>query len=234
MQDSARSSKISVSLLAADFGRLAYSALLAEASGADSIHMDVVDGHFALNFAFGPSAVAAVRRVTDLPLIVHLEVDCPGDFLEPFADAGADTILFQPEVLDEPERVVEEIHRLGKRAGLSLLSSTSVSSVRRAVHWVDTLLFLGVPPGFGGGRLDTGVYEKVRQARELARQMQKDIETVVDGGVDVENAPALAAAGVDVFVSGTYIFGGPGPRERIGALRRAIETVQVSCPRDVG
>jgi ribulose-phosphate 3-epimerase len=220
-------------LLAADFGRLAFSALLAEAAGADSIHMDIVDGHFAPNFAFGPGAVAAVRKVTNLPLIVHLEIDCPDAFLVPFAEAGADTILFHPEVLADPLRTVEEIRRLGRCPGLSLLPTTPLSSVQAIVDSVPILLFLGVPPGFGGGRLDSGVYEKVRQAGEFAQQTGNDFEIAVDGGIDVNNVPALAAAGVDVIVSGTYIFEGPGPRERIDALRRAIEAVHKSSPRDV-
>ena len=223
-----RAKKISPSLLAADFGNLVAWARLVEAAGADSLHLDVVDGHFAPNFAFGPDAVAAIRKVVRIPLVVHLEIDCPDKFLEPFAQAGADIIFFHPEESAAPLRAVETIKRLGKIPGFSVLPSTPVASLEEIIDAVPVVVFLCVPPGFGGASLDPGVYQKLRQARKLAQRLSHDLEITVDGGVNLSNAPALATAGADVFVCGTYIFDSPDPQMRIQALREAIQTMSDS------
>lgn len=217
------SKKISASLLAADWGRLAYCAHLLEAAGADSIHMDIVDGHFARNLTFGPDAVAAVRKATRLPLAVHLEIDCPDVFLEPFALAGADTIIFHAETAAEPLRTIEQIRRLGKCPGLALTPSKPVSHIEDILHAVPILLLLSVPPGFGGALLNPEIHGKIRQTRELAQCVPNGFEITVDGGVNLSNASALVAAGADVLVSGTYIFASSDPKERIDALRKAIQ-----------
>ncbi len=213
--------RISPSLLAADFGRLAESACFMEDAGADSLHLDVVDGHFARNFAFGPAAVAAIRRAVDLPLVVHLEIERPDLFLEPFVEAGADAIVCHVETTPEPHRTIETMCRLGVRPGLALCPTTPVLTAEAVIEAVPLLLLLAVPPGFGGARLDQGIFHRLRQVRRIAQSRGHPLEIVVDGGVRLENAGALAAAGADTLVSGAGIFDSPDPRARIAALRRA-------------
>jgi len=178
------------------------------------------------NFSFGSAAVAAVRKFTRLQLTVHLEIDCPDEFLEPFARAGADTILFHPETSSDPLRTIERIRLLGKSPGLALQLSIPVSEVAGLLPFVPALLLLGVPPGFGGAPINQSIFEKIRQARATDAGRVSRLEILVDGGVNLSNAAELATAGADHFVCGSYIFNGPDPGEKIESLRQVLLAVR--------
>ena len=216
--------KISASLLAADFRRLVDSIHKAEDAGVDSFHIDIVDGHFAKNFSFGPDAVIAVRESTKLPLSVHLEIDCPDEFLEVFIRAGADTIFFHKETSKDPLQAIEYILRLGRRPGLALVPSASFSHINNLVRLISSILVLGVPPGFGGATLNPNTVNKIRKLNDIKKNSSNSFEIVVDGGINLNNIAELAAVGVDTFVIGTYLFTGNNIRNRVALLREKIET----------
>jgi ribulose-phosphate 3-epimerase len=209
--------KVSPSLLASDFGRLAAEIARAEAAGADALHCDIMDGHFVPNLTIGPPVLRCVRAVTDLHLDCHLMLDNAEEFLEPFAEAGADTITVHLEVYPEPEPVLERIGALGKGRGLSINPDVPVERLRGHLDRVDRLLLMSVFPGFGGQEFIPESLERLRAARELIGD--RPVELQVDGGINAANAAAVREAGADNLVAGTATFRAADMGAAIGQLR---------------
>jgi len=196
---------IAPSILAADFTKLEEQIHLAEKGGADWIHIDVMDGHFVPNLTFGPILVAAVKKMTRLPLDVHLMIDNPDFFLEDFARAGADHILVHYEAVVHLNRTVNRIKELGLKAGVVINPSTPVDVLKEIIHDVDEVLIMSVNPGFGGQKFLASSYRKLAAVKLLIPKGNA-IYLEVDGGVGPENAAELVKAGADVLIAGSAIF----------------------------
>ncbi|MGZ7011549.1 MAG: ribulose-phosphate 3-epimerase [Acidimicrobiales bacterium] len=200
------------SLLAADFGHLADAVAALEGSGAERLHVDVMDGVFVPNFTFGTDTVRALRRETDLPLELHLMITDPDRYLETFVDAGADGITVHYEACPHLHRTLTRIRELDCRSGAAINPSTPASNLDDVLEICDLALVMTIDPGFGGQKLIPRTLAKVERVRaEIDRQgLPTDLE--VDGGVDASNARACVEAGANVLVAGTAVFGhGSGP-----------------------
>ncbi len=195
------------SLLAADFGRLAEAVAALEGSGAERLHVDVMDGVFVPNFTFGTDTVRAMRRETDLPLELHLMITDPDHHLETFVDAGADGITVHYEACPHLHRTLTRIRELDCRSGAAINPSTPASNLDDVLEICDLALVMTIDPGFGGQKLIPRTLTKVERVRaEIDRQgLTTDLE--VDGGVDASNARACVDAGANVLVAGTAVFG---------------------------
>ena len=209
--------KIAPSLLACDWLRLGEEVASVQEGGCDYLHCDIMDAHFVPNLSFGTPVVQALARVATVPLDVHLMLDNPGEYIERFADAGADIIGFHAEATRDPERLITRIHTCGKRASITLNPGTSARAVLDWLSAVDQVLVMSVHPGFGGQKFIPEVLEEVRQLREHAPSV--DIE--IDGGINAETARLAIAAGANVLVAGTSVFGADDRRAAIAALRQA-------------
>ncbi|MFQ3535262.1 MAG: ribulose-phosphate 3-epimerase [Aggregatilineales bacterium] len=214
--------QIAPSVLAADFTKLGEEVRAVSESGADAIHVDVMDGHFVPNLTFGAPIVAAVRRVTSLPLDVHLMIEQPERYLEQFVQAGADMLTVHVETCPHLHRSVQAIHALGVKAGVALNPHTPFELIREILPEVERVLVMTVNPGFGGQRLIPRTLGKVAQIRAAIEALGASIELGVDGGVDQSTIGELAGSGADVFVAGSAIFGASeGAAAAIAALRTA-------------
>jgi len=216
--------KIAPSILSADFARLGDAVSEAAAAGADWIHVDVMDGHFVPNLTIGPPVVAALRKVTELPLDVHLMIERPERYLEVFADAGADILTVHWEASTHLHRTVDRIRELGMRPGVAINPATPVMVLAEIVSYVDLVLIMSVNPGFGGQRFIPTSSGKVAQLRDLIQERHLwGVEIEVDGGVTPETAPELVAAGATVLVAGAAIFNQErSVQENLSALRAAV------------
>ncbi|HMB16704.1 MAG TPA: ribulose-phosphate 3-epimerase [Pelovirga sp.] len=199
--------KIAPSILSADFSRLGEEIRAIDQAGADYVHIDVMDGHFVPNITIGPLVVDAVRRVTDLPLDVHLMIEHPDRYVGDFAKAGADLIVVHVEATTHLHRTIQLIRSLGKKAGVSLNPATSLTTLDMILPDLDLVLLMTVNPGFGGQSFIESCLPKIAQLRQRINQLGKPIELEVDGGVKVDNIEHIAAAGADVFVAGSAVFG---------------------------
>jgi ribulose-phosphate 3-epimerase len=213
--------RIAPSLLSADFARLAEALRIAEEGGADLIHVDVMDGHFVPNLTIGPPVVAALRRATRLPLDVHLMIERPEASLSQYLEAGADWISVHVESTRHLQRCLDQIRRGGARAGAVLNPATPAEDLGAAWADLDYAVVMSVNPGWGGQPFLPASLEKVRRLRDQAREAGAAVPIEVDGGVGVGNAGALAAAGAEILVAGSAIYGEADPRGAIGRLRAA-------------
>lgn len=214
-----RAVRIAPSLLSADFGKLAEELAMLEAGGADWLHVDVMDGVFVPNLTFGVKMIETCRKLTTLPLDVHLMVVEPEKYFDSFAAAGAAVLTVHVETAPHLHRQVMRIKELGLMAGATLNPSTSLETVREIAHELDLLLIMSVNPGFGGQKFINGSVEKIAQARALLDATHSRAVLEVDGGIARETITACWRAGADTFVAGNAIFSAKDPAAEIGALR---------------
>ena len=212
---------VSPSLLSANFARLYEAMDLINASEADYFHLDVMDGRFVPNITFGMPVIAALKPLAKKPFDVHLMIVEPEKYFEAFAKAGADILTIHPEVSPHLHRSLQAIRALGMKAGVALNPHTPVSILEDIIEEVDWVCIMSVNPGFGGQKFISRTYEKVRQLRKLIDTRGATTSIEIDGGVTLENAPLLIAAGADVLVAGATVFGSDNPTATIAALKAA-------------
>ncbi len=215
--------RIAPSILSADFGRLADEVRAVEAAGADWIHVDVMDGRFVPNITIGPLVVEAVRKVTKLPVDAHLMIVEPEKYVDAFAKAGADLVCVHAEVSPHLHRTLQAIRAAGAKPAVALNPSTPLSAVEWVLGDCEMVLLMTVNPGFGGQRYIEACTEKVRRLRATAEARGQALEIQVDGGIKADTAGAVAAAGANVLVAGTAVFGARDYRAAIGGIRSAAE-----------
>jgi ribulose-phosphate 3-epimerase len=211
--------KIAPSLLSADFGSLAAQITLAEQSGADWIHLDVMDGHFVPNITIGPPVIRALRGVTKLPFDTHLMITNADAYLDAFRAAGADIITVHVEACTHLNRTLRRIRDLGAKAGVCVNPATPVSLLRDAVGDADLVLIMSVNPGFGGQTFIPHSVQKLREAADLIKQKNPGIFLEVDGGIDADTAGSVVEAGANVLVAGKAVFGSGNVPAAIRLLR---------------
>jgi ribulose-phosphate 3-epimerase len=216
-----RSALVAPSILAADFSRLADEIRAIESAGADWIHCDIMDGHFVDNISFGPAVVANVRKLTKLPLDVHLMIEHPDHYLPRFVEAGANsiTVHVEPEARHDVAATLRAIRAANCRAGLSLNPATPFEAVEPHLPKIDLLLVMTVHPGFGGQCFRPEMMEKVKRARDWRDSQRASLHVEVDGGINPETARLCIDHGADVLVAGTSIFRSAGYAEAIRRLR---------------
>jgi ribulose-phosphate 3-epimerase len=213
---------IAPSILSADFTRLGEEVRAVEAAGADWIHADIMDGHFVPNISYGPMVVAAVRRVTKLPIDVHLMISEPDRYVADFVKAGADYIAVHVETCPHLHRSVSLIRDSGAKPGVVLNPATPVAALEWILEYVDYVLVMSVNPGFGGQVFIPNCIDKIKALRRMIADKELSALIEIDGGVSTKTIGEISAAGADVFVAGSAIFGSPDYRAAIQSLRRQM------------
>jgi ribulose-phosphate 3-epimerase len=212
--------KIAPSILSADFSRLGEEVRAVDRAGADYIHVDVMDGHFVPNITIGPLVVEAVRKVTTLPLDVHLMIENPDLYIPDFARAGADFIVVHAEATQHLHRTVQLIKSFGKKAGVSFNPATPLHQLDYLIGELDLVLLMTVNPGFGGQSFIEACLPKIHALRGMLDKRGLETLLEVDGGVKIENIARISHAGADVFVAGSAVFGSADYAATIAALRK--------------
>jgi ribulose-phosphate 3-epimerase len=216
-----RGTLIAPSLLSADFARLGEEVCAVEKAGADWLHVDVMDGRFVPNITIGPLVTKAIRRVTTLPLDVHLMIKSPERYIDAFAKAGANTIGVHAEACPHLHRTLQAIREAGARASVAINPSTPASAVQEVLGDLDQVLVMTVNPGFGGQKFIASTLPKIETLRRWIDERGLEIALEVDGGIGPETIARAARAGADVFVAGTAVFAAGDYTEAIEGLRRA-------------
>jgi ribulose-phosphate 3-epimerase len=218
--------KIAPSILSADFTRLGEEINDVEKAGADYIHIDVMDGHFVPNITIGPMIVKAARRVTDLPLDVHLMISEPDYFIEDFAEAGASIITVHAEALNHLHRTIHLIRDKGVRPGVVLNPATPLGVVEYVLDQLDIVVLMTVNPGFEAQKFIPEVIPKIRRLRKMVNDLNLTLEIEVDGGIDPENIGRVSSAGADVFVAGSAIYYSKDYKETISLMRERMSEAE--------
>jgi ribulose-phosphate 3-epimerase len=214
--------KIAPSILSADFSRLADEVRAVEKAGADVIHVDVMDGHFVPNITVGPLVVQGLKKLTSLPLDVHLMIENPEHYLDDFAQAGSDWITIHAEVCPHLKRTIKKVRQLNVRPGVVLKPATPLKTLFPVLDDIDLVLIMSVNPGFGGQPFIPSTLKKIERLRKIVDQNHCPFEIEADGGVKVENIREVSMAGADIFVVGTGIFKTENYEETIRKLRVEI------------
>jgi len=214
--------KIAPSILSADFSRLADEVKAVEKAGADVIHVDVMDGHFVPNITIGPLVVQGLKKLTSLPLDVHLMIENPERYADDFVQAGGNWITVHAEVCSRLKRVIKKIRQLNARPGIVLKPATPLKTLFPVLEDIDLVLIMSVNPGFGGQSFIPSTLKKVERLRKIVDQSRYPVEIEVDGGVKVENIREVSMAGADIFVVGTGIFKTENYELTIKQLREEI------------
>lgn len=225
---------IAPSILSADFARLADEVAAVERAGADLLHVDVMDGHFVPNLTVGPPIVEALKKVTKLPLDVHLMITNADAFIQEFAEAGADYLTVHVEACPHLHRTVQSIKERGVKAGVTLNPATPIASLQEILPDVDLVLIMSVNPGFGGQKFIPSALNKVAAARAMLDRIHSRALLEVDGGIKAENASQVVAAGATVLVAGSAIFSQRDYAGTIAALRAAGSAAAPAARTSVG
>jgi ribulose-phosphate 3-epimerase len=215
--------KIAPSILSADFSRLGEELRAVEEAGADVIHVDVMDGHFVPNITIGPLVVEGLRKLTSLPLDVHLMIEKPDRHVEAFAQAGSTWITFHAEVCSRLRQMIKGVRQLNVRPGVVLNPSTSLKTLYPILEEIDLVLLMSVHPGFAGQSFLPASLRKIERLKKIVDKNHCALEIEVDGGIKVENIGEVSRAGGDIFVSGSGIFKTKDYGETIRKLRQEIE-----------
>ncbi len=213
--------KISPSILSADFSKLGEEIQNLEKAKADLIHIDVMDGHFVPNITIGPEVISKLRKYTKIPFDVHLMISPVDNFIKNFAEAGADIITIHPEATEDLKNSINQIKSFNKKAGVSLNPGTPVDKVLPVLNLIDLVLIMSVEPGFGGQKFMSTTLEKVKILRKEIDSKKLKVQIEIDGGINFENSKLAKAAGVDILVSGTTIF-----KENGGDLKKNIQLLK--------
>jgi ribulose-phosphate 3-epimerase len=216
--------EIAPSILSADFRRLGEQIAAVEQAGASYIHVDVMDGHFAPNLTVGPFVVEWVRKATKLPIDAHLMIENPDNFIGAFAGAGANMISVHPEATYPLDRTLNYIRQAGCQAGVVLNPATPLVMIEEVIAEVDYVLLMSVNPGFSGQKFIKSSLDKLRRLRDLIRMKFSPARIEIDGGVGVGNAAEVVAAGAEILVAGSAVFGAENPAEALKELLRAAES----------
>lgn len=213
--------KISPSILSCDFSEIGNEIEKLNNSGADLIHIDVMDGHFVPNLTFGPPVISKIRKCSKLPFDVHLMISPVEKYIQDYANAGADIITFHPEATDNIQRTIDVIKSCGKKVGISLNPETPSTVIENYLKEIDLILIMSVNPGFAGQKFMPEVLEKVKFFRSKIKNENLNIDIEIDGGIDFKTAPLAIEAGANILVSGTTIFKGKNNiSENIKNLRK--------------
>lgn len=218
--------RLAPSILSADFAKLGAAVEAAEDAGADMIHVDVMDGHFVPNISIGPAVVAAVKRHTSLPLDVHLMISNPAAYVADFTSAGADYLTVHAEATHHLHRLLQQVRESGAKVGLALNPLTPLTVLEGAFGLLDLALIMTVDPGFGGQEFIASSVARIEATRRMRDRINPNCLIEVDGGINVKTAPLAAAAGADVLVAGSAVYGGGASvRENLAGLRAAVSSV---------
>ncbi len=219
-----RSILMAPSILSADFTRLGEAVALVEAAGADLIHVDVMDGHFVPNLTIGPPVIKALKRITKLPLDVHLMIDNADDTVGWYLEAGADIVVVHAEACNHLHRIVQMVHAAGAQAGVSLNPGTPVGVLDSIIADLDFILVMSVNPGFGGQAFIPSAIDKIRDIAARAASKGVRPRIAVDGGIDVRTAPLVVEAGADTLIAGSAVFCALDPAQALRDIRAAAVT----------
>ena len=213
--------QISPSILSADFSQLGNEIKRLEESGADMIHVDVMDGHFVPNLTIGPPVIKSLRKYTNLPFDVHLMISPVHKYIKNFAEAGANIITIHPEATENLQESIKHIKSFDKKAGVSLNPDTKLTVIEKYLDQIDLVLIMSVFPGFGGQKFMPEVVEKIKNLKKIKEEKKLNFDIEVDGGINFKNNKIVINAGADILVSGTTIF-----KENNGDIKKNIETLK--------